>query len=291
MEKQQNNSSLKVVIIVLSLLLAGSLGWMYKMSTESKTKEVKLMSEKDQLLADLKAQKESYDQAIEENTGLKGDLEAERAKIVELIAKVEKSDGNAASMAKFKTLYVKLKREHDALIAENNKLKEENGVLTTQRDSTRSALTESKRYNDTLTAQNSNLSQKVEKAQKLTITNLTTKTFKKRSSGKLIETDKARRVDQIDIAFTIAGNEVAIAGDKTYYVQVIDPKNNVIGDKKVESFDGQTLTYSFVTTAKYENKTMDVKQSLMGQDFEKGLYQVNVFDKGTLVSNSSFTLR
>ncbi len=291
MEKQQNNSSLKVVIIVLSLLLAGSLGWMYKMSTESKTKEVKLMSEKDQLLADLKAQKESYDQAIEENTGLKGDLEAERAKIVELIAKVEKSDGNAASMAKFKTLYVKLKREHDALIAENNKLKEENGVLTTQRDSTRSALTESKRYNDTLTAQNSNLSQKVEKAQKLTITNLTTKTFKKRSSGKLIETDKARRVDQIDIAFTIAGNEVAIAGDKTYYVQVIDPKNNVIGEKKVESFDGQTLTYSFATTAKYENKTMDVKQSLMGQDFEKGLYQVNVFDKGTLVSNSSFTLR
>ncbi len=291
MEKQQNNSSLKVVIIVLSLLLAGSLGWMYKMSTESKTKEVKLMSEKDQLLADLKAQKESYDQAIEENTGLKGDLEAERAKIVELIAKVEKSDGNAASMAKFKTLYVKLKREHDALIAENNKLKEENGVLTTQRDSTRSALTESKRYNDTLTAQNSNLSQKVEKAQKLTITNLTTKTFKKRSSGKLIETDKARRVDQIDIAFTIAGNEVAIAGDKTYYVQVIDPKNNVIGEKKVENFDGQTLTYSFVTTAKYENKTMDVKQSLMGQDFEKGLYQVNVFDKGTLVSNSSFTLR
>ncbi|MFY7731447.1 MAG: hypothetical protein ACOVRN_18145 [Flavobacterium sp.] len=291
MEKQQNNSSLKVVIIVLSLLLAGSLGWMYKMSTESKTKEVKLMSEKDQLLADLKAQKESYDQAIEENTGLKGDLEAERAKIVELIAKVEKSDGNAASMAKFKTLYVKLKREHDALIAENDKLKQENGVLTTQRDSTRTALTESKRYNDTLTAQNSNLSQKVEKAQKLTITNLTTKTFKKRSSGKLIETDKARRVDQIDIAFTIAGNEVAIAGDKTYYVQVIDPKNNVIGDKKVESFDGQTLTYSFVTTAKYENKTMDVKQSLMGQDFEKGVYQVNVFDKGTLVSNSSFTLR
>lgn len=291
MEKQQNNSSLKVVIIVLSLLLAGSLGWMYKMSTESKTTETKLMSEKDQLLADLKAQKESYDKAIEENTGLKGDLEAERAKIVELIAKVEKSDGNAASMAKFKTLYVKLKREHDALIAENDKLKQENGVLTTQRDSTRTALTESKRYNDTLTAQNSNLSQKVEKAQKLTITNLTTKTFKKRSSGKLIETDKARRVDQIDIAFTIAGNEVAIAGDKTYYVQVIDPKNNVIGEKKVESFDGQSLTFSFITTAKYENKTMDVKQSISGDDFEKGLYQVNVFDKGKLVANSSFTLR
>lgn len=290
MEKQQNNSSLKVVIVILALLLAGSLGWMYKMSNDSETTETKLLSEKDQLMADLKAQKESYDKAIAENTGLKGDLEAERAKIVELMEQVEKSNGNAAAMAKFKTLYVRLKREHDALIAENNKLKDENASLTTQRDSTRVALDESKRFNDTLTSQNSNLSKTVEKAQKLTITNLTTKSFKKRSSGKLIETDKARRVDQIDVAFTIAANEVAVAGDKTYYVQIIDPKNNVIGDKKMESFDGQSLTYSFVTTARYENKTMDVKQSIPG-DFEKGLYTVNVFDKGNLVSNSSFTLR
>jgi hypothetical protein len=290
MEKQQNNSSLKVVIIILALLLAGSLGWMYKMSNDSDKTETKLLSEKDQLMADLTAQKESYDKAIAENTGLKGDLEAERAKIVELMAQVEKSNGNAAAMAKFKNLYVRLKREHDALIAENNKLKDENGVLTTQRDSTRTALDESKRFNDTLTAQNSNLSKIKEKAQKLTITNLTTKSFKKRNSGKLIETDKARRVDQIDVAFTIAGNEVAEAGDKTYYVQIIDPKNNVIGDKKMENFDGQSLTYSFVTTARYENKTMDVKQSIPG-DFEKGLYQVNVFDKGNLVSSSSFTLR
>lgn len=291
MEKQQNNNSLKVVIIILALALAGSLGWMYKMSNDSNKTETKLLSEKDQLLADLKLQKESYDKAIAENTGLKGDLETERAKIVELMAQVEKSNGNAAAMAKFKTMYVRLKREHDALIAENNKLKEDNASLTTQRDSTRTALDESKRYNDTLTAQNNNLSKTVEKAQKLSITNLSTKSFKKRSSGKLVSTDKARRVDQIDIAFTIAANEVAIAGDKTYYVQVIDPKNNVIGDKKTEYFDGQSLTYSFVTTAKYENKTMEVKQSVSGDDFEKGLYQVNVFDKGVLVANSSFTLR
>lgn len=290
MEKQQNNSSLKVVIVILALLLAGSLGWMYKMSNDSDKKETVLLSEKDQLLADLKLQKESYDKAIAENTGLKGDLEAERAKIVELMEQVEKSNGNAAAMAKYKSLYVKLKREHDSLIAENNKLKEENTTLTTQRDSTRTALDDSKRYNDTLTSQNNNLSKTVEKAQKLTITNLSTKSFKKRNSGKLIATDKARRVDQIDIAFTIAGNEVAVAGDKTYYVQVIDPKNNVIGEKKTENFDDQTLTYSFVTTARYENKTMDIKQSVNG-DFEKGLYQVNVFDKGVLVANSSFSLR
>jgi len=291
MEKQKSNSSLKAVIIILSILLVGSLAWMYKMSTDSEKTEKTLLTEKEQLIEDLKAQKASYDAAIAENTGLKGDLEAERAKIVELLGEVEKSKGDAASMAKYKGLYVKLKREHDALIAENNKLKEENGMLTTQRDSTRGALDESKRYNDTLTVQNDNLSKTVEKAQKLSIVNLRTQPYKERSSGKLVQTDKARKVDVIRISFTIASNEVAPTGDKMYYVQVIDPKNNVAGEKKTESFDGYSLTYSFITTAAYQGKTLDVNETIKGQDFPKGLYQVNVFDKGTLVSNTSFTLK
>ncbi|WP_116788205.1 hypothetical protein [Flavobacterium psychrotrophum] len=291
MEKQKSNSSLKAVIIILSILLVGSLAWMYKMSTDSEKTEKTLLTEKDQLIEDLKAQKASYDAAIADNTGLKGDLEAERAKIVELLAEVEKSKGDAKSLQKYKNLYIKLKRDHDQLIADNNKLKEENGVLTTQRDSTRGALDESKRFNDTLSVQNEKLSKTVEKAQKLSIVNLHTQPYKERSSGKLIQTDKARRVDVIKISFTIASNEVAPTGDKSYYVQVIDPKNNVAGEKKTEAFDGYSLTYSFITTASYQGKTLDVNETIKGQDFEKGLYTVNVFDKGTLVANTTFTLK
>lgn len=291
MEKQKSNSSLKAVIIILSILLVGSLTWMYKMSTDSEKTEKTLLTEKEQLIEDLKAQKASYDAAIADNTGLKGDLEAERAKIVELLAEVEKSKGDAKSLQKYKNLYVKLKRDHDQLIADNNKLKEENGVLTTQRDSTRGALDESKRFNDTLSVQNEKLSKTVEKAQKLSIVNLHTQPYKERSSGKLIQTDKARRVDVIKISFTIASNEVAPTGDKSYYVQVIDPKNNVAGEKKTEAFDGYSLTYSFITTASYQGKTLDVNETIKGQDFEKGLYTVNVFDKGTLVANTTFTLK
>lgn len=291
MEKQKSNSSLKAVIIILSILLVGSLAWMYKMSTDSEKTEKTLLTEKEQLIEDLKAQKASYDTAIAENTGLKGDLEAERAKIVELLAEVEKSKGDAKSLQKYKNLYIKLKRDHDQLIAENNKLKEENGTLTTQRDSTRGALDESKRFNDTLSVQNEKLSKTVEKAQKLSIVNLHTQPYKERSSGKLIQTDKARRVDVIRISFTIASNEVAPTGDKSYYVQVIDPKNNVAGEKKTEAFDGYSLTYSFITTAAYQGKTLDVNETIKGEDFAKGLYTVNVFDKGTLVANTTFTLK
>jgi hypothetical protein len=49
-----------------------------------------------------------------------------------------------------------------------------------------------------------------------------------------IETDKARRADVLKISFTIAENQIAKSGDKVYYVQVIDSKNNVLGDKKID---------------------------------------------------------
>jgi hypothetical protein len=57
-----------------------------------------------------------------------------------------------------------------------------------------------------------------------------------------------------------------------YYVQVIDSKNNVLGDKKIIDFGADTLTYSFMTTVKYENKTVQVTENLPGKDFEKGTY-------------------
>ena len=140
MENQKSNSSLKAIIVILSILLVGSLAYMYKMSTDSETTEKTLMSEKDTLLRELEETKASYDAAISDNSSLKGDLEAERAKIEELIAEVKKSKGDAASLARYKNDYFKLKREHDTLIAENLKLKEENMALTTQRDSTMTAL-------------------------------------------------------------------------------------------------------------------------------------------------------
>lgn len=291
MENQKSNSSLKAIIVILAILLVGSLAYMYKMSTDSETTEKTLMSEKDKLISDLEAAKASYDAAIADNSALKGDLEAERAKIEGLLAEVKKSKGDAASLARYKNDYFKLKREHDALIAENTSLKEQNATLTTQRDSTATALGESKRYNDTLVGQNEKLSKTVEKAAKLQLLNLHIQPYKERSSGKLVQTDKASRVDVIRVSFTIAANEVAAAGNKMYYVQVIDPKNNVIGEKATEAFGDQSLTYSFITNAVYENKTMEVKETISGKDFAKGLYTVNVFDKGQLVGNTTFNLR
>lgn len=294
MENQKSNSNLKAIIAILAVLLVGSLVYIFKMTSDAKALEGTIQTvttEKASVMKDLEELKATYDAAIAENTSMSDELIAEREKVVNLMADLKKSKGDAASMAKYKSQYFALENKMKALVAENEVLKKDNATLTVQRDSTVMVLGEAKKYNEVLVGQNEELSKTVEKASKLTISNLQTAAYKLRSSGKQVSTEKARKADILKISFTISENAVAKAGERTYYVQVIDAKNNVLGEKKTESFGDQTLTYSFVSNINYEGKPVQVTQDLPGSNFEKGTYFVNVFDKGELVSKSSFSLK
>jgi len=291
MENQKSNSNLKAIVIVLALLLLGSLGYIFKMSTDAEVVRTELkttLTEKESVMKDLQALKATYDAAIAENTTMSEELIKERDKVVALMADLKKSNGD---VSKFKSQLTALQNNMKVLIAENDNLKKQNVTLTVQRDSTRVVLVESKKANEVLTSQNSELAKTVEKGSILTVLNTKGAAYKVRSSGKQIETDKASRADILKVSFTIAENKIAKSGTKMFYVQVIDSENNVVGEKKVENFGTKSLTYSFTTNVKYDNKTVDVTEDLAGSKFVKGTYTVNVFDKAELVSRTSFSLR
>ncbi|MEM0542948.1 hypothetical protein WFZ85_09975 [Flavobacterium sp. j3] len=294
MENQNNNSKLKSIIILLAVLLVGSLIYIFKLTSDAKTLETTVStvkSEKEDVMKDLAELKSTYDAAIAENTTMSDELIAERDKVVKLMSELKNAKGDNASLRKYKDQYKSMEAKMKNLMQEVEVLKKENQQLTANLDSTKVVLDDSKKYNQVLVGQNEELAKTVEKGSKLSLTNLKTAAYKVKSSGKEIATDKASRADMLKINFTIAENKIAKSGDKTYYVQVIDSKNNVLGDKATISFGETSLTYSFTTTVKYENKTVEVSEQLPGKDFQKGTYFVNVFDKGELVSKSSFSLR
>ncbi|WP_395047156.1 hypothetical protein [Flavobacterium sp.] len=289
--KKSNNSGLKAIIAILALLLLGSLWYVYKITNDSKAVENVLISEKDAVLKDLMVQKDSLNAAISSNTTLSDELIAERDKIQQLMADVEKSKGDVASMSRFKTEAKTLRGNVALLMKQVDVLKKENAKLTVQRDSTAVVLGESRKYADTLVEQNFKMANTIEKGSKLSVLNLQSSAVRQKSSGKQISTDKASRADVLKISFMIAENQIAKSGDKTYYVQVIDSKSNVLGDKKTETFGEKSLTYSFVTAVKYENKTVKVEKDLPVNDIQSGSYFVNIFDKAELISKTSFTLK
>ncbi len=294
MENQNNNSGLKSLVIVLSVLFALSLVYIYKLTTDVNSTETKLtttLSEKDQVMKDLKDLKTTYDAAIAENTSMSDELIAEREKVVALMTDLKKSNGDVASMAKYKKQYLALESKMKGLVAENETLKKDNTVLKVQRDSTIVVLDESKKTNKELAGQNEDLTKTVEKGSKLAIVNLKSAAFIVRSSGKEIATDKASRADILKVSFTIAENSIAKSGDRKYYVQVIDSKNNVMGVRQTERFADKTLTYSYIANVKYDNKTVDVVNNIPADKLEKGTFYVNIFDNGQLISNAIFTLK
>jgi uncharacterized protein (DUF3084 family) len=293
-QKKDSNSNLKVIVVLLLLLLLGSLGYIFKMSTDAEVvrKELKTtLTEKESVMKDLQTLKSTYDAAIAENSSMSDELIKERDKVISLMDDIKKSKGDIASMAKYKTQFSALQGKMKVLMAENDNLKKQNVTLIVQRDSTKAVLDQSQKSNEALTSQNSEMSKTLEKASKLAILNTKTAAYKVRSSGRQIETDKANRTDVLKISFTIAENKVAKAGNKSYYIQVIDANSNVLGEKRTEKFGAQSLTYSFITTVNYNNETVDVSQDLAEKDFAKGTYMINVFDKDQLVSKTSFTLK
>jgi hypothetical protein len=291
MENQQNNSSLKAIIAVLAVLLVVSLVYVFKLTSDAEVVQselVKTVSEKEDVLKDLEELKATYDAAISENTSMSEELIKEREKVLNLIQEVKQSKGD---VSKFKSQFVKLQSDMKTLLAENEVLKKQNTTLTVQRDSTAVVLGESKKQNTVLVTKNEELSKTVDLGSKLTVLNMKTSAYKMKSSGKQIATERAGRADVLKVSFTIAENKIAKSGDKTYYVQVIDSKSNVLGEKKSETFGTKSLTYSFSTVVKYSNKTVDISEDLPGKNFEKGTYFVNVFDRDELVSKTSFTLK
>ena len=84
-----------------------------------------------------------------------------------------------------------------------------------------------------------------------------------------------------------------LAEDKEFFVQVLDPKNNVLGLNEQIQFEEKVLNYSLISKFNYESKNLDICEFIEArgdENFEKGRYVINIFNEKELVSTSEFTL-
>ncbi|EKT4548764.1 hypothetical protein JE952_000366 [Flavobacterium psychrophilum] len=286
-----NISSIKLISIGLAISLFCCLGFSYKIYHDFKITERILNAKKNEIISELKKSKDSLELAISENSLLKTDLIIERQKVTNLLDEINNTNIDLASLIKYKTEINRLKNIVASLTKEKLQLKKNNELLKIQRDSTILVLTQSKKYNDTLVAMNEDLNRVIRKGSKISIINLKTSTLKQTKSGDLESTDKASRVNLLQITFMVVGNKITKPCEKEYYVQIIDSKNNIIGKKNTKNFGVMILNYSYYSLVKFKNESLEVTAEITLENIKKGNYFVNVFDKYNLVSKTTFALK
>lgn len=295
MESLQNTSSgLKVGLGILLVLFLGTSFYASKLYTDGKDQERDLISQKQQVMNDLTNMAKDYDDAIAESEIKNQDLITARERIQGLMDSIKVSQNSVNSLFRYKKKFLALQEEMDVLLTENDRLKGENQFLATSLDSTQVRLAERTVFTDSLLIQNTELASVVKDAAELQTIGLIGLGVIERRSGKQIPTERASRSDKIKVCFTITKNMLTEAGDKELYVQVIDPKNNVLGANDQIQFDDQVLNYSLISRFNYENKNLNICEYLgimEDSKFEKGRYRISVFNDKELISFSEFVLK
>ena len=295
MSTETDSKKLKTTIGVLIALVVLLGIFTLKFYFQGQDTENKLTNEKEQVLFELNEMKTNYDKALQENSVINDDMVAARDRIEQLIDSVKTMKADVAVLSRYRQEVFKLKKEREELFKLNDSLKTANYSLTVERDSTVQELQNRIVINDSLTVQNDDPKKMVEVASVITISNLKSTAMIVRSSGKTDPTDRARRADKLNVCFTLAENKIAPAGDKLYYVQIIDPKNNLMGEKKAIEYGEATLYFSTTAKAYYDQKNLDVCVDVLASSadakFEKGLYVANIFDGPQLLASKTFELK
>ncbi|MDA9885797.1 chromosome partitioning protein ParA [bacterium] len=291
---QKSGIGLKVGLGILLVLFLGTAFYASKLYSDKQETEKVLISEKQQVMKDLSNMAKDYDAAIAEGERTNQDLIDARERIQNLMDSLKVSQNSVNSLWRYRKKYLALQEEMEILLEENDRLKVENELLAVSLDSTQVQLKERTMFTDSLLVQNTELANVVEDAAALQTVGLKGLGVIERRSGKQIPTERARRSDKIKICFTVTKNTLTEAGDKELYVQVIDPKNNVLGSNGQVQFDDQVLNYSLISRFNYENRNLDICEYISASDeskFEEGQYRVNVFNDKELISASEFVLK
>ncbi len=295
MTETKSNNGLKVIAGLLGVVLLGTIIYTVSLYQDKVKTTADLTKEKDLVVEDLSSLKSEYDKAILESNATNEELVSARDNIAKYIDSVKTMKADISSLSRYRRQVSVLKKEREQLLRQVDSLTQSNTLIAMQRDSTFVELEKQTVFNDSLVVQNTQLADVVEKGSALNLSKFTVDAVKERNSGKLVSTSRATRTDKFKICFTVANNVIAEAGDREFFVEILDPQGNVLGESYSKTNDnGASVTYSKGTNFYYENKSLDVCDYINkpAGDFQKGNYMVNVYDDGLkLLGTSKFTLK
>lgn len=293
---KNRSNTLLLALVVLSLISNVVLLYLWNQkgdqAEQAQAQVAAVSSEKENVTKMLEDMLVQYDTLSSENEQLNAEMAAQQKQIEELMKKVQ--SGNY-SLAKARKEAETLRKIMQGYVVTIDSLNQVNQALTAENLSTKQELGEVKGQKAALETQSAEQQAIIARGSVLRSTVMTAGGIFERSSGKQVDTDRARKATQVKCCFTVGENLTARAGTKTLYMRVISPDGSVLpaagGDNRFQ-FNGVEGEFTAKRDIDYQNQPVEVciYWKAPGQ-LASGQYIVEVYESGGQVGTTSFNLK
>ena len=142
----------------------------------------------------------------------------------------------------------------------------------------------------TLSKEKENLDKKVTLAAQLDVTNIRIEPRNKR--GKVAK--KVKDIVKLAISFTVVKNITAENGERTIYIRITKPDNDILSKSASNTFpyENRELVYSIKKYIEYTGEEQNVTVYWDVEEYlPAGTYHVYIFAEGTMIGQQAFSMK
>lgn len=172
-------------------------------------------------------------------------------------------------------------------IRQVDSLQQINQTLIGERDQARADAERTRAENSNMHSENAKLNEKVAIAAQLNATGVSVQPLKK--NGKPAK--KSKDIVRFAVSFTITRNVTASAGNRTLYVRLLKPNQQVAGQSGSFRYENKSIGYSAARTIEYSGQEQHVTVYVPVSEYlGGGNYAAYIFADGQMIGSGSVGL-
>lgn len=287
------NKSLIITIVVLAVIVAGVSFFAIQQMQQNKEMTQLYEIEKMEMENEYSTFATQYDelQIQINNDSLREKLESEKLKTQRLLEELRQvKTSNAAEIMRLKKELKTVRAVLRTYVIQIDSLNKINAALQEENKEVKSKYSAATRQISSLAKEKESLNEKVTLASQLDATNIVTEPLNKRNR----EAKRAKDVKKLAISFTIVKNITAKTGNKTIYVRIAKPDNEVLSksDSNTFAYEDRNISYSIKKMIEYTGEEKSVTVYWDVEEFmPSGTYNVYIFADGNMIGQNSFNLK
>ena len=225
------------------------------------------------------------------NDSLQDKLEQEKLKTQQLLEELRQTKAtDAAEITRLKKELKTVRAVLKSYVVQIDSLNRLNEELQKENKRVKARYSEASRKIDKIEEEKENLTKKVSLASQLDAIGISFTPLKK--NGK--EAKKIKDAKKIAIGFTIAKNITTETGEKTIYVRILKPDEDVLAKNSGDLFtyENKELKYSIKKYIEYNGEEQQVNVYWDIEEFlQAGTYKVQIFADGNMIGTGSFNIK